>query len=485
MLYENEPDLSAALKSLDEEKNAARRGRLFEDLVAGMFRANRFDVQKNPGAARPRQTDLLAGRGNQSYLIECKWRSAKADIDAVDSLRSRLRRTFGATGLMISMQGFSGAAISDVADRREQPILLLSGNELRSLIRSPSDRLLELLWEKREALLVDGKALVDEPTRRQRKATHPSLPESPIQFVLDSQEPTPVISFGGDFGKLTFAHELQDIDWVAAPGNGVTLDVSLPILSQDGILDLLSRLADLGWASPDACWSIQQMSTIWHGFGAAAFATELPRWQQRAETRKAHHSEEFCYVDNCPGGFYSLTSKISAEATRWAQETVLSFQLQGIPLDLNPLLQLCRSIGVHDEVYFRPRCKRSVSSMWVPDWMRSISETYALATTPSYLHERPMVCGIVIPNPLRDTRWRDDPEFADANFGSLKNLDYLVCRLKDFHYADDGRAYIYTLERIEQARTSEGLIFRPMAHWEYADDDAADDVETAPVLDVQ
>src|SRR4051794_35601676 len=101
-------------------RNPAQRGRSFERLVADLFRANHFDVRINPGAARPRQTDLLATKVAEVYLIECKWRSVKADIADIDGLRARLRRTHGAIGLFVGMAGFSGTAISDVADRRDQ-----------------------------------------------------------------------------------------------------------------------------------------------------------------------------------------------------------------------------------------------------------------------------------------------------------------------------------------------------------------------------
>src|SRR4051794_4015895 len=75
-----EPELQAELRRLEGMRNPAQRGRSFERLVADLFRANHFDVRINPGAARPRQTDLLATKVAEVYLIECKWRSVKADI---------------------------------------------------------------------------------------------------------------------------------------------------------------------------------------------------------------------------------------------------------------------------------------------------------------------------------------------------------------------------------------------------------------------
>ncbi len=335
MTFGTEWDLDEQLKALDEDTDARGRGVRFETVIADLFRRNRFEVRLNPGTALPRQTDLLAVRGTDRYLIECKWRSNAADINDIDSLRARLRRTAGATGLMISMGGFSGTAVSDVSAHREQPVLLLSGAELRSIGRD-SAGLLDLLWRKREALFTDGQALVDEPTERRRAVERSPLPSSAARFVVGSGEPASAIDFGGQFGQIAFALELQDIDWVPASGNGVTLDVRLPALTEEGIPDLLSKLADLGWASPDACWSVQQRRAVWHGFGAAAFAEAFPHWRSRATGDEAHDSEEFCYVDRCSGGFYSLTATISAHESRWAHSVMLSFQFQGIPLDPMP-----------------------------------------------------------------------------------------------------------------------------------------------------
>jgi Holliday junction resolvase len=488
MTFGTEWNLGDQLKALEDDPDAQRRGLRFERVIADLFRANQFEVTTNPGTARPRQTDLLAVRGNDRYLIECKWRSSKADIDDIDSLRSRLRRTFGAAGLMISMEGFSGTAVLEVSAHRDQPILLMSGAELRGLGWRHGG-VLDLLWRKREALFTDGQVLLDEPTERRRTIERPPLPDSPVRFLLGGVEPACVIEFGGHYGQVAFAREVRDIDWVPASGNGVTLDVSLPSLTEDGVLDLLSKLAEIGWASPDACWSIQQMNAVWHGFGAAAFAATLPDWRTRAQSDHAHDSEEFCYVDWCSGGFYSLTATIPAHEYRWARNAVLSFQLQGIPLDPSPLLQLCRALGVHDEVYFRPRDDKSVTRVRLPEWMQTIETTHALVTVPDLIAGQDFISGLVIPNPLRDPRWRTERRQDDAELNNLDRLngldelDYLVCSLGEFHLANDGRAYTYSLRYIETARTSEGLIVRAAARWEYADEDSTDTrLESAPSL---
>lgn len=47
-------------------------GRALERVVGDLFRRHHFAVTINPGIARPRQTDVLATRVAEHYLVECK-----------------------------------------------------------------------------------------------------------------------------------------------------------------------------------------------------------------------------------------------------------------------------------------------------------------------------------------------------------------------------------------------------------------------------
>ncbi|WP_030491248.1 restriction endonuclease [Micromonospora chokoriensis] len=461
-------DLYEQYSRIEAITDPQRRGRAFEDYVAALFAASHFEVTKDAGSARPRQTDLLATRATETYLIECKWRSARADIDDVDGLRSRLRRTNGTVGLLISNSGFSGTAISEVADHRHQPILLLSGEEIRRLARRP-EQLAHLLWRKRQALQVDGKALVDEPAQPRRTRTRRPLPGSASRFVAAGRPDAPVFACGGGFDQFTFAHDVVDVDWVIAAGSGATLDVDVPAFDERDVLAVIDKLADLGWTSPDARWSIQQARTNWHGFGAAAFASELSQWKARADTPKAHHSEEFCYVDNCDGGFYTLTSTIGADDYRRATQTHLSIQLHGVPLDTGPLLQLCRSIGVHHGTYFRTLAERSRRVLHLPDWMRVPIEPIAHIVTSgtSIDPEMEFVTGIVIPNPFSLVQWRQSEEWSTAGLQHIESAEYLVCDLGE-HHLRDGKPYTYWLTKVEVARTSAAAVFVPGVRWDLA-----------------
>lgn len=467
-----ETSLRARLEAIGQIGRATTRGLALERFIADVFRQYHFKVNLNPGVARPRQTDVLATKITEVYLIECKWRSDKANIDDIDSLRSRLRRTNGGViGVLVSVPGFSGSVLFDVEHHREQPILLISGDELQ-LIASGSDSLSNLLWRKKEALLADGRVLLDEPARkRTTKRRLMALPPAESQFVLPEGGSSQVIRCEGVFGQFVFAHELPDIDWMPATGLGVTLDVALQVLDQRGLLDLIDKLADLGWATLNARWSIQQSTRNWHGLGSAAFAVELPRWQQRADGPEVHHSEEICYLDRCDGGFYTLTAKLAAHKIRQTTMASLSFQLEGTPLDAGPLLQLCRSVGVHDSLYFRPRTKKSVSRH-LPSGLlvESVQPIYYLTTTerdPDFPFAE-WVTGIVIINPFRRSPENESSERLPEELRLLRDSEQLVCDLAH-HHPRNGRRYVYHLRGFEHAWTSDVMVCRPIADWEGGD----------------
>src|SRR5260370_416568 len=137
--------------------------------------------------------------------------------------------------------------------------------------------------------------------------------------------------------------------------------MAIPIDDEHGIVTLLHHLSGMGWATDSARWSIQQSYTNWHGMGASAFAEALQGWRERYVGIQTHHTEEFCYFDICDGGFYSLTSSISASERRRASSTMLSFQLTGIPLNTGALKELSRTFDVSESCYFRPMERRSVA----------------------------------------------------------------------------------------------------------------------------
>ncbi|WP_166659130.1 restriction endonuclease [Labedaea rhizosphaerae] len=462
-------DTSRERLDVIERLSPARRGRELEQFVADLLRQHHFTVRPNAGTARPRQTDVLASRGSEWYLVECKWRSDKANIDDVDSVRSRLNRIdHSVVGVLISMPGFTGTVLHDVGHHRKQPILLISRDELVRLAQG-MESLPRLLWRKKEALVADGTVLLDEPTRKGGRARRRMvLPPAESQFISVDGTQSPVVQCGGTFGQVVFVQQLENIDWVPAAGLGVTLDVAPSVLNERELRDLVDHLADLGWATADARWNIQQSTRNWHGVGCAAFANELPKWRQRADIPEAHHSEEICYVDRCDGGFYSLTATLAAHGSRSSLFARVSFQLQGIPLDNGPLLELCKSIGVHESLYFRPRANESVKRHHFADaQVANVQPIHHFVTT-SREPEDPVqewVTGIVIINPFHEKHGDSPTKHLPDGATSLRHREQLVCDLRHHHPYLGRHEYSYRFTGFELAHTSDATVCRPIVDW--------------------
>jgi hypothetical protein len=359
-------DASPLLREYERLRNhtsSQRRGYDLQALVGSMLGRGHFKVETKPRAARPRQVDLFASRGETVYLIETKWRKDKADINDIDSLYTRLAAVPPqVTGLLVSHAGFTESVLERVREKSVRPVILVTGMELEAALQWDGD-FIGLLRQKENMLLVHREVLIDADVRpsraRKPKLTPGVLPASDRTFVFPDGTRSSWLSCGGDFGRFTFVSELTDIDWVPGSGLGVTLDILLHVQDQTSLLDLLGQLAKMGWITPKGCWSIQQATRNWHGFGADALADALRAWRRRYEGLETHHTEELCYTDECEDGFYSLVAQLSADSRRFAWRVELSFQLRGVPLDTSPYRELGAHFGLNNPVYFRPRSEPS------------------------------------------------------------------------------------------------------------------------------
>ncbi len=421
----------------------------------------------NPGTARPRQTDLLATRGNDAYLIETKWHSDKVDIGDVDSLFTRLNATPPAVvGLVISFSGFTKTAIERTEVQSGRPVLLMTGEELEKLVNWGED-IAHLLARKKAFLLTHRQALIAAPVRTRASATAGRLAIAPAEFVFPDGTRAKWIAGKGDFGEFTFVQELPDIDWDPADGRSVTLDIPVPVYDESDILNLLQHLSSMGWASDYARWSIQQSSTNWHGLGASAFAEALTDWQERYRGIQAHDSEEFCYFDRCDDGFYCLTANIAAHETRSTRYTMLSFQLTGVPLDADSYKELSRAFDVGCQCYFRPMKRRSVRRKWnLPDRYRVPLEPVAFIVGKDEIFggNSEWVRGLAAKNPF----YRPESTLAERKPGWLPSQvfdsELLICDMRSWHPLEDPRRD-YELWGCESAHTANAVIVQPIAEW--------------------
>ena len=455
------------LRRLERLDSPQKRGYEFQDFVGSLFKLRHFQVTSSPGTARPRQTDLLVTRGADTYLIETKWRKTKADINDVDSLFTRLAAAPGAVvGLMVSYAGFTDSAIEKVEQRSDRPVLLMTGSELARLVEWDDD-LVHFLAQKKTSLLTRRKVFFATARRQRVARLSGGLATTSAEFAFPDGSREKWIAGQGRFGEFTFVQELPDIDWDSIEGRGVTLDMPAPIYDEAGILTLLQRLSDMGWATGSARWSIQQSSTNWHGMGASAFSEALQGWQERYTEISIHHSEEFCYFDKCDGGFYCLTSKISAYEDRMASYTMLSFQFAGIPLDTEALKELTRTFDIGYPCYFRPMKRRSVKrqhNLPGPDPVELEPLAFIIEQDDIFGDERDWVRGLVARNPF----FRPDSTFAERKPDWIPphvfDSELLICDMRSWHPLDEPRQR-YELCGFQSARTADALIVRPVADW--------------------
>jgi Holliday junction resolvase len=468
-----EPQLLAAYRDLASGgADRQARGAALERIVAQLFRAARLAVVPNAGAAGPRQTDLVATSADGTmYLIETKWRSKAANIGDLDSLRTRIDRAPSAIGILVSVNGFSKTVLDDLAARREHQILLIDGEELEHELSDAGD-LRSLLNEKETALRVHGQVLLGSRAPRRSQARRPlggGPAASATYFIQSDGTPADWVAGRGDFGQFTFTRSLTDPDWVPASGAGVTLDIGLPTESVDGIIDVLAELSDLRFASSSSHWCIQQADTNWHGMGGDNLATALQAWQTRyADLEHVHHTEQVCYQDVCEDGFYTLTFDVDASSRRVVWHAALSMALTGVPLEQEPIRELCSTLGVKQAVHFRPRTEKVLSRL---NFGRADAEP--LTVLASIVEHQPWdqgdpywVAGIVVENPfVRPDRSTDD-RIVDRDLGNyLAQSGLLLCDLKSWHPLGmpcDG----YRLLSCEWGWTSDALVARMTADWD-------------------
>lgn len=267
----------------------------------------------------------------------------------------------------------------------------------------------------------------------------------------------------GEFGRFAFVHELFDIDWSAAPGNGVTLDLRLARQSDHDVRGLLELMASMGWVTSKGCWSIQQASANWHGFGAEALVEALDAWKERyTELVETHHTEEVCYLDQWEDGYYSLMAAISADSRRIVWQVELSFQLVGVPLDPSALLELAKHLKVEGTPFFRPRSEQSVIRGRPPEARPPlVPVAFVVTKRDADPVEEEWVCGVVVQNPYRSEHGSRRPEWVPD---MLRASEYLICRLRSWHGSARPRSS-YELWEFESAWTSDLLVLSVLADW--------------------
>jgi sRNA-binding regulator protein Hfq len=465
-------------ESLKNRTDAHRRGFDFQPFVGRIFQAQHFRVEKRARAAKPRQIDLFATRGDEVYLIETKWRQDPANSNDIGALYSRLEDVpSSVVGILVSYAGFTDEVLQKVQQKSNRPVLLVSGVELEAAL-GWSDNFIGLLKQKKEALLVHRTVLIEsEPQRRgtTQKVKPADLPASTTEILFPNGDRSPILWSGGEFGRFTFVTEMPDIDWHSSGGWGVTVDLAVPLQGQNDFLGLIKLMAETGWVSTNGNWSIQQATRNWHGFGTKSLCEALQGWKQRYEGLETHHTEELCYFDAIEEGYYTLTAAISADSRRIVWRAELSFQLVGIPLDTKPLQELCERFGIHEQIHFRPRNEKSVNRTRPPRnaKRRQVTPVAFVVAIPDseVLGDEEWVVGIVIDNPFIGKEGSKRKSWPQWVPDMLRDSEYLICSLRSWHQVESIRKYSYELWEFESSWTSDALLVRGLADWRDEDEE--------------
>ncbi len=123
---------------IEEDKTAGdgwEAGRAFEYLVLRAFQIEgaevRWPYRVEMGDSVVEQIDGVIYADGLACLIECKDRTAKADIEPVAKIRNQLlRRPAGTIGVVFSRHGFTRSALTLARFTAPQAILLWNGEEL-------------------------------------------------------------------------------------------------------------------------------------------------------------------------------------------------------------------------------------------------------------------------------------------------------------------------------------------------------------------
>lgn len=469
-----EDGLAKEFERTEGERNPQARGARFELIVQRIFEQHRFRVVRNPGAASPRQTDLVATRGDEQYLIEAKWQGPRRRVSDgdIDSLYARLGRTPpGIVGVFFSMSGYSNKAIDVAVElRKERPVLLFGPDEIKALVDGEAN-LVSLLRRKERVLTVHGRVFLSTGDGLWDGEPLPDralLPQPEYQIWRADTGVSPWLACSGGFHGPAFTFTCQALIYMSPPylGPGVELNLPLGIHSERELAHVFDALREAGWVTSAGWWSIRQMNTEWYGAGAAGLLEAIERRDERykAVSTSLHHSEEITYADVCEGRFYTLNAYIyvGRGETGSVRQANLSARLPGIPVDPSPLRELIHVFELDDLVYFRPIVDDEERSVYARlDWGKYRLEPVALLCLPN----QTWVTGIVVRNPFV----AEAPgEVADKDLlrvqEVLKGRGLLVCRLSDWHELGDEVDYYY-LTSIHMALTDDAWIVEASARW--------------------
>lgn len=433
-------DQKEPFAKLFSSRNAHERGRSFEELIRSHLSSEGFEVDRNSRAAHPRQTDIYATKRQQSYLWELKWLRKPASIDALSSLKERLRGIpSGIVGVLCSVSGFARQVQEAALQDRSFEILLIDGFEVfRMLDRGfPVEELLE---RKREAFRRHAKHWFLEAGAMQVFET-PQYPLPEENISVASSDATPYVGSAiGENSDIVFTQQsLVSSEYGAAiPELELDLRIIQDVRDLRRLLGLLHR--ELGFIqTPD--FSIRQTDTMWMGVGVEAFLQCALKIDTRNRTlsHHIHHSEELSLFGQCAWGNWGISIRQSTRTDHRLHSGFLTIRFRAIPLSMAPFEAIRKAIHVQqpslqltepkDASVFRFLRDKKI------DVVRPIVKTDEYGTT---------VIGWLIRNPfyrkrpaLQKMKWMNGVEMDSHLVRCASAVEFIPCNVKDWYSVGD------------------------------------------------
>jgi Holliday junction resolvase-like predicted endonuclease len=128
-------DEYARLQRLEDGHTPQSRGRRFNSLIADVLRSYGIAAQVSVRSAG--EIDVAFSIGNTRYVLEAKWENTPAHTGHIAKLQKRVRqRLAGTYGIFLSMSGYSGEALQDIAHGERLEVLLLDAGHFEAMLRS-------------------------------------------------------------------------------------------------------------------------------------------------------------------------------------------------------------------------------------------------------------------------------------------------------------------------------------------------------------
>ena len=124
-----------------KQVTAQARGQQFNTLIASVLRWWGIDAQVNArGHAGRDEINVVFAIGQSRFLLEAKWLKAPVSADPLAKLHDRIRsRASGTRGVLLSMSGYTKAALDAAANNKWPDVLLLDRGHFEAMLSGLTD----------------------------------------------------------------------------------------------------------------------------------------------------------------------------------------------------------------------------------------------------------------------------------------------------------------------------------------------------------